>query len=689
METLPHYLLLQLNRFETFDTQTRKIDDKCEMPLELDVTPYMKETSGEPTNENMNNINNQYRLKGVVIHSGTAISGHYFTYGHIDNQWILFDDDRISYAPEDVVIRNMNGYKNITGYLFVYEKVQWESSEMNIEIDDKIMQLIKEEEKKISDDIMYHDDSNIHFLLKHYEHFEENIRDKLLVYCCNTAFDLLQQGSENVSFVQNIIRLLHQCKPNQENGESILKITMKQDYVKQICFNKEKAIRENAVELINTAIRWIGHTDSIHLLDEHTVLFRFYWYIKGLLTDCRAYPTYLNDYFSIFDTIASIGPEVCYQLSQMKMLFSFWRFYDNKDDTSETKLKELSSDYIPNLKNFVSAFVKVLCSTYIPGKLKNTISPESNTMDLQYIERNGFALFLDDVCKDEKIAKLALFNVEYSKRMIKYLSYNNFKLSIVIMNQIKKEIEECVTYSFTQDNKAEKVMNLLSLSEAILEIEDEYKELRVQCLLNNFTKDSIPTICGDVNEYMIKGFLSLMSENSDYRINIVDFVLRMAEKHDLVKEFLMDNINTVETIQKMLNVKFTKAYKELKEVGMNKQPFKFAEKIVNNKTIEYQNSLEYHRLERCYSLYQLNQQRKLVIDEDLIRNSYQLVKEELRNYDNDVKNMEKSLPKMKDYTNPYYNNYSNNYNTRNNAYNNAATNMELLDNDDNWLEGIN
>ena len=46
-----------------------------------------------------------------------------------------------------------------------------------------IMKLIKEEEKKISDDIMYHDDNNIQFLLKHYERFDENVRDKLLIYC--------------------------------------------------------------------------------------------------------------------------------------------------------------------------------------------------------------------------------------------------------------------------------------------------------------------------------------------------------------------------------------------------------------------------------------------------------------------------------------------------------------------------
>ena len=78
IKTLPQYLMLHLKRFE-FDFRTyrnRKIDDRCEFPLELDMTKYIS-VSGQPSPPPGTYI---YELEGVLVHSGTADSGHYYSY---------------------------------------------------------------------------------------------------------------------------------------------------------------------------------------------------------------------------------------------------------------------------------------------------------------------------------------------------------------------------------------------------------------------------------------------------------------------------------------------------------------------------------------------------------------------------------------------------------------------------------
>lgn len=42
-------------------------------------------------------INNfTYKLKSVVIHSGTSQAGHYYSFVRIQNKWHKFDDSNVS-----------------------------------------------------------------------------------------------------------------------------------------------------------------------------------------------------------------------------------------------------------------------------------------------------------------------------------------------------------------------------------------------------------------------------------------------------------------------------------------------------------------------------------------------------------------------------------------------------------------
>ena len=134
---LPHTLCVHLKRFE-FDYETMqrlKVKGRFEFPMELDMTPFTAEgierdaaaverVAGEgarsvdtPELENPPE-HYHYRLVGVVVHSGTAFAGHYYSFirereappgaapsgagdeSRIGNRWHVFDDQRVD--PYDI-----------------------------------------------------------------------------------------------------------------------------------------------------------------------------------------------------------------------------------------------------------------------------------------------------------------------------------------------------------------------------------------------------------------------------------------------------------------------------------------------------------------------------------------------------------------------------------------------------------
>ncbi|KAK9820599.1 hypothetical protein WJX72_012157 [[Myrmecia] bisecta] len=128
IKTLPHTLVIHLKRFEfDYETMTRwKIKDRFDFPTELDMYKYTVEglaaeeaaekagggsRAASPTSQH-GRAWYQYELKGVVVHSGTAFVGHYYSYikvragsegeGQAGNagQWLKFDDNDVT--PWDV-----------------------------------------------------------------------------------------------------------------------------------------------------------------------------------------------------------------------------------------------------------------------------------------------------------------------------------------------------------------------------------------------------------------------------------------------------------------------------------------------------------------------------------------------------------------------------------------------------------
>jgi len=95
IKMMPNYLLFILKRFK-YDYKTaqkEKINDHYAFPLDLDMKEYSREFNKE---ENIYPKEYYlYSLKGVVLHMGTAESGHYTSLIRTDNNWYEFNDTRV------------------------------------------------------------------------------------------------------------------------------------------------------------------------------------------------------------------------------------------------------------------------------------------------------------------------------------------------------------------------------------------------------------------------------------------------------------------------------------------------------------------------------------------------------------------------------------------------------------------
>ncbi|ETO12294.1 ubiquitin hydrolase [Reticulomyxa filosa] len=168
--TLPRTLMIQLKRFE-FDLEILarvKVNRKLEFPMKLQMTKYCKEyldaiEKPDKDNASVSISPQEYELVGVLVHSGTADTGHYyslsfhfclffeivyiiyiqFVVSWFDQlgRWLEFNDESVSYFDESqipekcyggtqcIVIKDKNDQcvtkhveKTYSAYLLVYQR---------------------------------------------------------------------------------------------------------------------------------------------------------------------------------------------------------------------------------------------------------------------------------------------------------------------------------------------------------------------------------------------------------------------------------------------------------------------------------------------------------------------------------------------------------------------------------------
>ena len=118
--TLPNVLLFNLHRFDfSYESGARrKINDYFEFPYELNMRKFALQNSDLAENYYT------YKLRGVVIHSGTAESGHYYSLVKLGAKWVKFDDEIVSEVDniEAEAFGNRKGQDSRNAYILLYER---------------------------------------------------------------------------------------------------------------------------------------------------------------------------------------------------------------------------------------------------------------------------------------------------------------------------------------------------------------------------------------------------------------------------------------------------------------------------------------------------------------------------------------------------------------------------------------
>ncbi|KAH0785968.1 ubiquitin carboxyl-terminal hydrolase 14 [Histomonas meleagridis] len=125
---LPKYLTIQLMRFcfKSEESIVAKKVRNVEHPLRLDTIRWLsqplrseiveKRETGEDVNAGC------YNLKAIITHKGrSANSGHYIAHVKVNDQWICFDDEKVSVVDENKILMLNGGADWHCSYLLVYE----------------------------------------------------------------------------------------------------------------------------------------------------------------------------------------------------------------------------------------------------------------------------------------------------------------------------------------------------------------------------------------------------------------------------------------------------------------------------------------------------------------------------------------------------------------------------------------
>lgn len=142
MKDVPDNVMFHLKRFD-FNLRTlqrSKINDYFSFPTTIDLRPYTIEHLSDASSEAAEDV---FELVGILVHSGTAESGHYYSYikerpSAAKESWIEFNDDVVTAwdpsllagstfgGPDSRSVYETNGViydKSYSAYMLFYQRV--------------------------------------------------------------------------------------------------------------------------------------------------------------------------------------------------------------------------------------------------------------------------------------------------------------------------------------------------------------------------------------------------------------------------------------------------------------------------------------------------------------------------------------------------------------------------------------
>ncbi|RGP80246.1 hypothetical protein FLONG3_1618 [Fusarium longipes] len=211
IKDVPENLIFHLKRFD-FNLRTlqrSKINDYFSFPSRVDMRPYTIEHLSSPESGNEEDV---FELVGVLVHSGTAESGHYYSYirerpsSNSRPSWFEFNDDSV--LPWDSAkleqatfggadqrsLHDSNGLiydKNFSAYMLFYQRASSLRAEeenmmglhvpipLHVEVPDKLKDHTRAENTLILRRHCVYDETNTSLVLTLFHHS--------LLYCGPTS----------------------------------------------------------------------------------------------------------------------------------------------------------------------------------------------------------------------------------------------------------------------------------------------------------------------------------------------------------------------------------------------------------------------------------------------------------------------------------------------------------------------
>ena len=129
LKDIPDNLIFHLKRFD-FDVMSgmrSKINEKFEFPDQIDMTPYNIEHLKDPQQPATPDV---FELVGVLVHSGNAESGHYYSFikerpptSPNSKRWVEFNDtDVTEFNPDNIADHCFGGWSEPVAYASHYSK---------------------------------------------------------------------------------------------------------------------------------------------------------------------------------------------------------------------------------------------------------------------------------------------------------------------------------------------------------------------------------------------------------------------------------------------------------------------------------------------------------------------------------------------------------------------------------------
>ncbi|KAF3938205.1 hypothetical protein ABW19_dt0203147 [Dactylella cylindrospora] len=191
LKHIPNQVIFHLKRFE-FDLRTMnrsKINDAFEFPTRIDMYPYTMEAINGDSKEMKVD---EFELVGVLVHSGTAETGHYYSYikdragKQLDGMplWFEFNDAEVStFDPSTIPSNCFGGPDSLTGkdgllnhsymkpysaYMLFYERVssQPQQPAVPVAIDLELRERIFSENEQALRRYCLFDPSHLEFVTK-------------------------------------------------------------------------------------------------------------------------------------------------------------------------------------------------------------------------------------------------------------------------------------------------------------------------------------------------------------------------------------------------------------------------------------------------------------------------------------------------------------------------------------------